>query len=74
MKNMKVSKSFRLAVAMMTAGSLALAGTAQADEGVPGGGGIGGEGNIVVGEGCAGCPGGKNGFFRLRGGGCLYDN
>lgn len=73
MKNMKVSKSFRLAVAMMTAGSLALAGTAQADEVVPGEAIIVGEEIIVVEEGCADCPVGNNGFISIAGGVDLYD-
>ncbi|HAC80035.1 MAG TPA: hypothetical protein DCG06_07050 [Deltaproteobacteria bacterium] len=73
MKSLKTGKSFRFAVAMMAAGSLAMAGAAQADEVVPGEAVIVGEEIVVVEEGCADCPVGNNGFITIAGGVDLYD-
>ena len=73
MKSLKTGKSFRFAVAMMAAGSLAMAGVAQADEVVPGEAVIVGEEVVVVEEGCADCPVGNNGFISIAGGVDLYD-
>jgi hypothetical protein len=73
MKSVKFGKSFRLAVAMMAAGSLAMAGVSQADEVVPGEAVIVGEEIVVVEEGCADCPVGNNGFITIAGGVDLYD-